>query len=165
MRNAVHQTRLTSPCRFTPQDAAHVLVYFTLDIILVSNGILHPREHPETVIGLWGQWITAQIVYQSVLGDSIVIWRAWIVWNRQISVVIAPLVLLFGVAFLSFGMAVTQSQVSTDPSCLAAFRKFMIALPSLTLATNITATTLILLRLGCGRCTCPNKKWSITVPP
>jgi hypothetical protein len=41
-------------------------VYFTLDIILVSNGILHPREHPETVIGLWGQWITAQIVYQVI---------------------------------------------------------------------------------------------------
>jgi hypothetical protein len=35
---------------------------------------------------------------QSILGDSIVIWRAWIVWGRRLSVVIFPLVLLVGVA-------------------------------------------------------------------
>lgn len=124
--------------------------YFTLDILLVSEGILHPQKHPETVIDLWGWATTAQIVCQginSVLGDAIVIWRAWIVWGRQISVVIAPLVLLFGVAFSSFGMAVAQSRVHVDPSYLTAFRKFMIALPSLTLATNVSATALILWRV------------------
>jgi len=121
-----------------------------LDVILISNGVLHPQEHRETVIDLWGPATTAMIVCQginSVLGDSIVIWRAWILWNRRLSVVIAPLALLFGVAFSSFGMAVAHSQVSADPSYLSAFKKFMIAVPSLTLATNITATALILWRV------------------
>ncbi|KAI9465746.1 hypothetical protein BJY52DRAFT_483989 [Lactarius psammicola] len=124
--------------------------YFALDIILVSNGILHPQKYPESVIDLWGRVTTAQIVCQginSVLGDSIVIWRAWVVWGRRLSVVIAPLVLLFGVAFSSFGGAYAQSRVLADPSYLAVFSKFMIALPPLTLATNVTATTLILWRV------------------
>ncbi|KAI9465744.1 hypothetical protein BJY52DRAFT_1209223 [Lactarius psammicola] len=124
--------------------------YFSLDIILVSNGILHPQRHPESVIDLLGRMTTAQIVCQginSVLGDSIVIWRAWVVWGRRLSVVITPLVLLFGVAFSSFGMAVAQSRVLTDPSYLTAFKNLMIALPSLTLATNVTATGLILWRV------------------
>ncbi|KAI9441267.1 hypothetical protein H4582DRAFT_1365159 [Lactarius indigo] len=126
------------------------MAYFILDIILVSNGVLHPQEYPETVIDLWGGVTTAQIICQginSVLGDSIVIWRAWVVWGRQLSVVVAPLVLLFGVAFSSFGAAVAQSRVFADPSYLAVFNKFMIALPSLTLATNVTATALILWRV------------------
>ncbi len=46
-------------------------------------------------------------------------------------------------------MAVVQSRVLTDPSYLAVFQKFMIALPSLTLATNVTATALILWRVWC----------------
>ncbi|KAH9042526.1 hypothetical protein EDB85DRAFT_1071704 [Lactarius pseudohatsudake] len=124
--------------------------YFVLDIILVSNGVLHPQEYPETVIDLWGGVTTAQIVCQginSVLGDSIVIWRAWVVWGRQLSVVLAPLVLLFGVAFSSFGAAVAQSRALADPSYLTVFNIFMIALPSLTLATNVTATALILWRV------------------
>ncbi|KAH9060607.1 hypothetical protein EDB87DRAFT_1683555 [Lactarius vividus] len=124
--------------------------YFILDIILVSKGVLHPQEYPETVIDLWGGVTTAQIVCQginSVLGDSIVIWRAWVVWDRQLSVVIAPLVLLFGVALSSFGAAVAQSRVLADPSYLTVFNKFMIALPSLTLATTVTATALILWRV------------------
>jgi hypothetical protein len=126
--------------------------YFILDIILVSDGVLHPQEHPETVIDFWGRATTGMIICQginSVLGDSIVIWRAWIVWNRRLLVVIAPLALLFGVAFSSFGMAVAHSQVPADPSYLTAFKKFMIAVPSLTLATNITATALILWRVWC----------------
>ncbi|KAH9048417.1 hypothetical protein EDB84DRAFT_1556872 [Lactarius hengduanensis] len=117
--------------------------YFVLDIILVSNGVLHPQEYPETVIDLWGP----QHRLSSVLGDSIVIWRAWVVWGRQLSVVIAPLVLLFGVAFSSFGAAVAQSRALADPSYLTVFNIFMIALPSLTLATNVTATALILWRI------------------
>jgi hypothetical protein len=46
-------------------------------------------------------------------------------------------------------MAVAHSQVPADPSYLTAFKKFMIAVPSLTLATNITATALILWRVWC----------------
>ena len=44
-------------------------------------------------------------------------------------------------------MAVAHSQVPANPSYLTTFKKFMIAVPSLTLATNVTATALILWRV------------------
>ena len=45
---------------------------------------------------------------QSVLGDSIVIWRAWIVWDRRLTVVIVPLVLLVGVACMNTNRSYLQ---------------------------------------------------------
>ncbi|KAI0261622.1 hypothetical protein BC834DRAFT_845475 [Gloeopeniophorella convolvens] len=126
-------------------------VYFVLDIVLVADGLLRRDKHPETVIDLWGRVATAQIVCQginSVLGDGIVIWRAWVVWGRRLRVVLVPLVLLFGVAFSSFGMAYAQSRVRADARAQHLFAKFMITLPSMTLATNLSATALILWRIG-----------------
>lgn len=46
-------------------------------------------------------------------------------------------------------MAFAHSQVSTHPSYLTAFKKFMVVVPSLTLATTVTATALILWRIWC----------------
>lgn len=40
--------------------------YFIIDIILVSNGVLHPQEHPNTVIDLWGWGTTALLVCQGI---------------------------------------------------------------------------------------------------
>ena len=38
-----------------------------------------------------------QSFLQAVLGDSIVIWRAWVAWDRQLPVVLVPDILLVGV--------------------------------------------------------------------
>ncbi|KAI0301624.1 hypothetical protein B0F90DRAFT_1817086 [Multifurca ochricompacta] len=124
--------------------------YFALDCVLVSDGVLNPQKYPGIVIDLWSAKTTTQIICQginSVLGDSIVIWRAWVVWGRQLYVVIIPLAFLLGVAFSSFGMAFAQSRASTDPNYLTLFEKSMIVLPCLTLATNVAATTLVLWRV------------------
>jgi len=124
--------------------------FFGLDMYMISEGLVNPKKYPGTVIDLFGPKTTTQIICQginSILGDSIVIWRAWIVWGRRLSVVIVPLVLLVGVAFSSFGMAFAQVRALRDPSYATAFQKSMIALPSLTLATNLVATSLILSRV------------------
>ena len=90
---------------------------FFLETYLFADGVLHPQKYPKTVIDLYGPEVTAQIILQginvrltwflahktkraflqSILGDSIVIWRAYVVWGRRLSVVIVPIVLLVGV--------------------------------------------------------------------
>ncbi|KAH9962979.1 hypothetical protein BC827DRAFT_185806 [Russula dissimulans] len=124
--------------------------YFALDIYLYADGILNPHKYPGTVINVSGPEMTTQIVLQgvnSILGDSIVIWRAWVVWGRRLYIIIVPLVLLVGVAISSFGLAFVQARAGHDPYYAAAFPKYVIALPSLTLATNVAATGLVLSRV------------------
>jgi len=94
--------------------------------------------------------VTVQIILQginTILSDSIVIWRAYVVWGRRLSVVIVPIVLLVGVGFSSFARAFAQSRASHEPKYATAFEETMIALSSLTLATNAVATSLVLSRI------------------
>jgi hypothetical protein len=87
------------------------------------------------------------------------------VWGRRLYIIIVPLVLLVGVASMepsgfvsgritlthvvvsSFGLAFVQARAGHDPYYAAAFPKYVIALPSLTLATNVAATGLVLSRV------------------
>ncbi|KAF8496499.1 hypothetical protein F5888DRAFT_391838 [Russula emetica] len=122
----------------------------SLETCLFADGLLHPQKYPKTVIDFYGPETTAQIILQginSILSDSIVIWRAYVVWGRRLSVVIVPIVLLVGVGFSSFAGAFAQSRAYHEPNFAAAFEKTMIALPSLTLATNVAATSLVLSRI------------------
>ncbi|KAI0280213.1 hypothetical protein BGY98DRAFT_350386 [Russula aff. rugulosa BPL654] len=123
---------------------------FSLETYLFSDGLLHPYKYPRTVIDFYGPVATAQIILQginTILGDSIVIWRAYVVWGRRLSVVIVPIVLLVGVGFSSFAGAFAHSRAFYEPKYATAFEKTMIALPSLTLATNVVATCLVLSRI------------------
>ncbi|KAI0064303.1 hypothetical protein BV25DRAFT_1914508 [Artomyces pyxidatus] len=77
--------------------------YFVIEVTIVADSFLRVVDgHAvvrETFINLWGASVSAQITLQginSTLGDAIVIWRAWAVWDRRLRVVIAPLVLLLG---------------------------------------------------------------------
>lgn len=76
-----------------------------------------PTGMPYTFIDLWGPETTTYIICQGInvciscgllhtsqtivsagcLGDSIVIWRAWVAWGRQLPVVLVPVILLVGV--------------------------------------------------------------------
>jgi hypothetical protein len=40
--------------------------YLALDISLVSDGILHPKKYPRTVINRYGREATAQIICQAI---------------------------------------------------------------------------------------------------
>jgi len=124
--------------------------YFALDVYLYADGLLNPLKYPGAVINVTGPELTAQIVLQginSILGDSIVIWRAWVVWGRRLYIIIVPSVLLGGVAYSSFGLAFVQARAGHDPHYAAQVPKYEIALPSLTLATNVAATALVLSRV------------------
>lgn len=126
---------------------------FFLETYLFADGLLHrspPQRYPNPVVDFYGPEATAQIILQginSILGDSIVIWRAYVVWGRRVSVVIVPIFLLVGVGFSSFAGAFAQSRALNDPKYATVFDKTMIALPCLTLATNVVATSLVLSRI------------------
>ncbi|KAF8483283.1 hypothetical protein DFH94DRAFT_689783 [Russula ochroleuca] len=124
--------------------------FLSLDIYLVSDGLLHPQRYPKTVVNRFGPEMTTQIILQginSILGDSIVIWRAYTVWGRRLSVVIVPLVLLVGVGLSFFAMAFAQARASHESNYATAFQNSLIAMPCLTLATNVAATALVLARI------------------
>ena len=40
--------------------------FISLDIYLVSDGLLHPDKYPETVVNLFGPETTTQIVLQGI---------------------------------------------------------------------------------------------------
>lgn len=40
--------------------------FFSLDIYLVSDGLLHPQKYPETVVNIFGPETTAQIILQGI---------------------------------------------------------------------------------------------------
>jgi len=124
--------------------------FFSMDLCLVSDGLFNPREYPYTFINLWGPETATHIICQginSVLGDSIVIWRAWVVWGRRLPVVLVPVILLVGVGLSSFIMVFAQRHGPNNPNWVTVFMKSMIVLPCLTLATHIVSTTLLLWRV------------------
>ncbi|KAI0250684.1 hypothetical protein BJV78DRAFT_547753 [Lactifluus subvellereus] len=146
------------------------VTFFSMDVYSISNGLFNPQKYPHTFISFWGPESTTHILCQginSVLGDSIVIWRAWVVWDRRLPVVLVPIILLAGVGrtiwifysprkfsadpspstVSSFIMASAQRHGPSNPDWVAVFMKSMIVLPCLTLATNVASTTLVLWRV------------------
>ncbi|PBK87688.1 hypothetical protein ARMGADRAFT_1065917 [Armillaria gallica] len=94
------------------------------------------------------QW--AQLLLEVVniaLGDSIVIWRAWILWNRRWWIILSSMLLLLGTVASGSGLvyAVATAPVGvvfTDPSLEAWAIAFILS----TLSTNLWATTLVAYR-------------------
>ena len=56
------------------------------------------RELTYAILDVYESTWTEMPFLQIILGDSIVIWRAWVVWGRRLPAVIVPLALLVGVA-------------------------------------------------------------------
>ncbi|KAJ7350733.1 hypothetical protein DFH08DRAFT_923685 [Mycena albidolilacea] len=86
--------------------------------------------------------------FQTALGDGVVIYRCYIVWNT-IWVIIFPIILWFGVAVTATGSVYTCTRPSTDPTSIYAQQlgKWIKAFYSTTLACNLTATALLAYRL------------------
>ncbi|KAK0472273.1 hypothetical protein IW261DRAFT_815788 [Armillaria novae-zelandiae] len=79
-----------------------------------------------------------------VLGDSIVIWRAWTLWSRKTWVIITSATLLTGTAGLVRAFATAPPGISVfDNTTLGSWG---IAFIASTLVTNVWATTLVAYR-------------------
>ncbi|KAF8191474.1 hypothetical protein K438DRAFT_1906985 [Mycena galopus ATCC 62051] len=86
--------------------------------------------------------------FQTALGDGVVIYRCWKVWN-SIWVVLLPMVLWLGVAVTATGSVYTCTLPSTDSGDIYVreLGQWITSFYSTTLACNLTATALLAYRL------------------
>ncbi|THU89263.1 hypothetical protein K435DRAFT_678344, partial [Dendrothele bispora CBS 962.96] len=91
---------------------------------------------------------SAIYVAQTLVGDSVVLYRCYLVWNHNKLVVVFPLFLLFGstacgVGILySFAKVVPQAEIFVDE-----LQHWIVSFFSLTLATNLICTALVAYRI------------------
>ncbi|KAJ7668658.1 hypothetical protein DFH06DRAFT_1182191 [Mycena polygramma] len=91
---------------------------------------------------------SAIYVAQTLVGDSVVLWRCYLVWGRQWQVIAFPVILLLGSAtagvgiLYSFAVVVPQAEIF-----VVQLQQWIVSFFSLTLATNIICTSLVAYRL------------------
>ncbi|TRM69213.1 hypothetical protein BD626DRAFT_8135 [Schizophyllum amplum] len=84
----------------------------------------------------------------SILGDSIVVWRCWHVWGRNWKVCIFPALLIVGSAVCGFGQAFIFANAQAIHSAFAdTLTRWNGSLFILSLVTNVVVTTLIASRI------------------
>lgn len=89
-------------------------------------------------------------VINYVLSDAIVIWRAWVLWEHNIRVLAAPIVLLIGTTGAALASAAFEVKLAADgyhttaaSGNLTSLGNLQYAVWFMTLATNLVATVLI----------------------
>ncbi|KAL1660367.1 hypothetical protein EV715DRAFT_245309 [Schizophyllum commune] len=84
----------------------------------------------------------------SILGDSIVVWRCWHVWGRNWKVCVFPAMLILGSAISGFGQAYIFANAKTIHSAFNdTLEKWNGSVFILSLVTNVIVTTLIAARI------------------
>ncbi|TBU26459.1 hypothetical protein BD309DRAFT_902340 [Dichomitus squalens] len=84
----------------------------------------------------------------SILGDSIVVWRCWHVWGGEWRVCVLPILLIIASAVCGFSQAVIFAEAKTVHSAFAnELERWNGSLFSLSLVTNVVVTTLIAARI------------------
>ncbi|TFY83367.1 hypothetical protein EWM64_g652 [Hericium alpestre] len=124
--------------------------YFGLSIASIAEPFLHPAaaEERQFFLGLNSSISIVQLVLEGlncVLGDSIVIWRAWVISNRKWWVLAIPACLLSGSGFCAFALAYEASLFSSESTgtTTGGFAKFSYAFGALTVTTNAFVTAVI----------------------
>ncbi|KAJ3975776.1 hypothetical protein EV361DRAFT_431448 [Lentinula raphanica] len=84
----------------------------------------------------------------SILGDSIMVWRCYNVWGQRWLPSILPILLIIASAVCGFGQAVIFAEARTTHSAFGSnLERWNGSLFSLSLATNVVVTTLIATRI------------------
>ncbi|KAI0252399.1 hypothetical protein BJV78DRAFT_1352418 [Lactifluus subvellereus] len=84
----------------------------------------------------------------AILGDSIVLWRAWVLWNRRFILFILPLIFILSTLVTSVASAAFAYEGLTTKSVLKMNKSFTLKwfMGGLTIGTNLWATCLIFIR-------------------
>ncbi|KAL7277969.1 hypothetical protein ACG7TL_007922 [Trametes sanguinea] len=84
----------------------------------------------------------------SIIGDSIVVWRCWLVWGRDWKMCVLPILLIIASAICGFTQTVYFARAKKLHSAFAhSLQIWNGSLFSLSLATNVVVTILISLRV------------------
>jgi len=102
-----------------------------------------------TLLSQWKEVTrTALTCSYFVLADAVLIYRCWIVWGKNIWIVVFPMVLFLASATVDVFMVVTMATLDAGDSIfVTALGDWITAVISLTLAQNIIVTSLIVFRI------------------
>ncbi|THU83204.1 hypothetical protein K435DRAFT_765987 [Dendrothele bispora CBS 962.96] len=119
--------------------------------ILVLNpgdSLADKFEASQSELPMFGQPSEALFLLNMLVGDSVVVWRAWVIWERRITLILVPVVCLLA----ALGFAITDviclhaSSLPTASTIPVGARVCVWAEPiswGLSLLTNIISTSLI----------------------
>ncbi|KAG8871461.1 hypothetical protein FRB97_008663 [Tulasnella sp. 331] len=97
-------------------------------------------------LDLFGQSIRGIVI---VIGDGLLIYRCWIIWQRQWTSIAAPIFLLTGTAITSYWIVLDDSHIDTIASTVGTYSAQSTLLAPLTivffLATNFLTSVMIVL--------------------
>ncbi|KAF5381727.1 hypothetical protein D9615_005474 [Tricholomella constricta] len=87
-------------------------------------------------------------VAQTLVGDSVVLLRCYLVWGKRLSIVAFPILLLFGSTVTGGGILYSFAKVVPEAEIFVVeLSQWIVAFFSMTLATNIICTVLVAYRI------------------
>ncbi|TFY70721.1 hypothetical protein EVG20_g2298 [Dentipellis fragilis] len=124
--------------------------FFMLGVVTTSSTLLRDSKSLEVVENLSATTHIVQLVCEAtncVIGDLVVIWRAWVVWERKPYILCISLCLLAGTAFTAYALPYEIAKFSAESQVIyGAFSNFSFAFGALTLTTNLWVTALFAYR-------------------
>ncbi|KAH8104660.1 hypothetical protein BXZ70DRAFT_606660 [Cristinia sonorae] len=130
-------------------------VHVSLGFQRLIEGFIHLRDAPGGPAAFFSDVsIPANVVkvglhtVNSVVGDSVVVWRCWLVWGRDWKICVVPILLVAASAVCGFAQTVYFARAKALHSAFAhILQVWNGSLFSLSLATNVTVTLLISVRV------------------
>jgi len=130
-----------------------------IDVQRAIEGFVEYADVPKGSLVFYGKLndateLAKNIVYvlQTIVGDSIVVWRCYIVWGKRWPVTIVPILMLLLTAVAGFGTTYIFSKVQPgDRVFISQLYPWITTYFSLTLATTVICTTLIAVRIWRGQ--------------
>ncbi|KAE9411407.1 hypothetical protein BT96DRAFT_961316 [Gymnopus androsaceus JB14] len=86
-------------------------------------------------------------VAQTLVGDSVVLVRCYIVWQKQLSIIAFPILLLFGSTVSGVGILYSFAHIGDAEIFATQLQDWIVSFFSLTLSTNIICTALVAYRI------------------
>ncbi|KAI0051430.1 hypothetical protein FA95DRAFT_1569932 [Auriscalpium vulgare] len=130
--------------------AATVAMYAVSALHWASNtAVLVQSLHAEPPVYKMSAWQEGVVIYvpiiNYILSDAIVLWRAWVIWERRIALVVLPIVFMFGSLVCGCVSALYTIRARTTESIRDVNLGFYIGIGVwvFTTLTNIWATFLI----------------------
>ncbi|KAG1847097.1 hypothetical protein C8R48DRAFT_615912 [Suillus tomentosus] len=153
--NKIHRPNVVVACMLLILSTAHMIV----DFIRVEQGLVTYRNTfpggPAAFFADVAQitFVVKNIIYnlQTMLGDGIVIYRCYVVW-QSVWVIIVPSLLWFGMAVSGFGAVYSFSKATGDAGDIFASSPWITTFYAMTLGSNLSASGLLAYRIWRMEC-------------
>jgi len=133
------------------------LLMFVFGSLDVAFGLRHNIDafvsigDPDKVFADISNWINVMkmvdYVAQTFIGDAILLYRCYVVWHRRWFIIILPVLTWLGCAACGIMTAYIEASLGFSTLNQAKFVPFITSMLSLTLATNVITTSLIVYRI------------------